>query len=124
MTMRVALLVFTVLIASSADLRLAAAQDSAPASQSALELRQIVGDALAERLDLLTQMNMVVALDTFTPDELAALDNFYSSPVGASVISKMPRMATHLPDMMKAFMPGYLASVKAKIKTEGMEVKL
>jgi hypothetical protein len=178
MTMRLAVLVFCLLISSSADPRPAAAQDEAPASQSAPDLskydpravtaarhyfetpaikagltamtsnmmkamtsaimqqnpqvspadmerlQKIVSDSLAERLDLLTQMNMVAALDTFTPDELVALDNFYSSPIGASVVSKMPQMAKRLPDMMKAFMPDYLASIKAKVKAEGMELKL
>jgi hypothetical protein len=180
MTMRGAVLLLMLLIAFPADLRLAAAEDAAPATPSALELRlskydpravtaarhyfetpairvgltamtsnmtkamansilqqnpqlpvekveqlqKIIGAALAERMDLLTEMNMIAALDTFTPDELVALDNFYSSPVGASVIGKMPQMMAHLPDMVKAIMPDYLAAVKTAIKAQGLELKL
>jgi len=88
------------------------------------DVKSIVGAALTERLDLLLQMNMLIALDIFTTDELVALDKFYSSPEGTSIISKMPKVAEQLPVVMQKIMPDYLADVKNRIHAKGMELKL
>jgi len=88
------------------------------------EVKSIVSSALTERLDLLLQMNMLIALDTFTTDELVALDKFYSSPEGTSIMGKMPKVAEQLPAVMQKIMPDYLADVKNRIQAKGVELKL
>ena len=88
------------------------------------KVQQVVSDAMKERLTLLQQMSMVVALDTFTTDEMVALDAFYSSPEGSSVLGKMPRIAAQMPAMMQTIMPDYLNEIKAKLKASGTELKL
>ena len=86
--------------------------------------RKAIGEATRDRLDLIMQMSMIVALDTLSTDELVALDNFYSSPVGASIIAKMPKMTRALPAMMQTIMPDYMNDVKARLKGTGAELKL
>ena len=88
------------------------------------QAKKAIGDATRERLDLILQMSMVVALDTLSTDELVALDKFYSSPVGASIIAKMPKMTKALPAMMQTIMPDYMNDVKARLKSAGAELKL
>lgn len=86
--------------------------------------RKAIGEATRDRLDLIMQMSMIVALDTLSTDELVALDNFYSSPQGSSIIAKMPRIAKALPAMMQTIMPDYMNDVKTRLKGTGAELKL
>lgn len=87
-------------------------------------LQSIAGEVMKERIDLLLEMNMVIALDAFTTGELVALDGFYSSPEGQQILVKMPKMTAQLPAIMKGIMPSYLAEVKAKMKANGAELRL
>jgi hypothetical protein len=105
-------------------LGLVSQQNPGIAPDQLVKVQKIVGDAMKERLDLLQQMSMVVALDTFSTDELVALDKFYSSPEGASVLGKMPKLAAQMPAMMQAIIPDYLNDVKTKLKASGTELKL
>ena len=101
------------------------AQQNPDLSPQQLEqARKAISEATRDRLDLIMQMSMIVALDTLTTDELVALDTFYSSPQGAGIISKMPKIAQALPAMMQAIMPGYMNDVKARLKGTGAELKL
>jgi hypothetical protein len=109
---------------NNAMLGLIAKQNAGLTPDQANRVKQVVGDALKERLDLLTQMNMVVALDTFSTDEIVALDKFYSSPEGVAILSKMPKMMQQLPAMMQTIMPDYLNEVKTKLKASDPELKL
>ena len=88
------------------------------------KVQKIVGDAMKDRLDLLQQMTMVVALDTFSTDEIVALDKFYSSPEGTAVLTKMPKLAAQMPAMMQTIMPDYLNDIKTRLKASGTELKL
>jgi hypothetical protein len=92
--------------------------------EQANRAKQVIGDAMKARLDLLIQMNMIVALDTFSTDELVALDGFYSSREGSAIVAKMPKMMRQLPAMMQAFMPDYMKEVKEKLKASNPELKL
>jgi hypothetical protein len=92
--------------------------------EQAAKVEVAVSDALKVRLDLLLRMNMVAALDTFSTDELVAMDKFYSSPEGASILQKMPKLSAQLPAMMRAFVPDYMNDVKARLKTSSPELKL
>ena len=88
------------------------------------DIQRVVGDAVKERLGLLTQMNMVVALDTFSTEELVAMDAFYTSPTGAGILAKLPKMMSHLPGMIQAIMPDYMSEVKTKLQVAHPELKL
>jgi hypothetical protein len=62
-------------------------------------------------------VTMIAALEVLTKDELIALDQFYSSPVGQSVLSKMPQVMNSLPAMMQVV-------IRAKLKAKGMDLRL
>ena len=103
---------------------LVAQQNPNLSPQQLEKMRTVIGQATRDRLDLMLQMSMVVALDTQSTDELVALDNFYSSPTGAGILAKMPKIAQSLPAMMRTIMPDYLNDVKARLKQNGAELKL
>lgn len=84
----------------------------------------IATGSIGDRLDILTQMSMVAALDTLTTSELVALDKFYSSPEGLSIVAKMPQIGDKMPEIMKAVMPAYVDEVKTKLKAADPELKL
>ena len=103
---------------------LVAQQNPSLSPQQLDKMRKIIGDATRDRLDLILQMSMVSALDTFSTQEIVALDNFYSSPEGAGILAKMPKLAKALPAMMHTIMPDYMADVKARLKQNGAELRL
>ena len=77
-----------------------------------------------DKLDLLIDLSMISALEVFSKDELIALDEFYSTPVGQSVQAKMPQLVARLPATMQVVMPLVIEDMRAKLKTNGLEVKL
>jgi len=87
-------------------------------------VRDATQEALNTRLDLVIDMAMTAALEIFSKDELIALDQFYSSPVGQSVITKMPQVMNRLPAMMQVLMPLMLEDVRAKMKAKGKDLRL
>ncbi|HEX3497453.1 MAG TPA: DUF2059 domain-containing protein [Methylocella sp.] len=87
-------------------------------------VRDATQEALSTRFDLVIDMAMTAALEVFSKDELIALDQFYSSPVGQSVITKMPQVMNRLPAMMQVLMPLMLEDVRAKMKAKGKDLRL
>jgi hypothetical protein len=85
---------------------------------------EVVQEAVTARLDLMTDMAMIAVLEVYTKEELIALDQFYSSPVGQSVITKMPQVMNRLPAMMQVLVPLMLDDLRAKIKAKGMDLRL
>jgi uncharacterized protein len=103
----------------------AAIQQSNPtiegaAKRDALDVAQ---SAVSAKIELITDLSMVNALEVFSKDELIALDQFYSSPTGQSVMTKMPQVMAKLPSMMQVVMPLLLDDVRAKLKAKGLELK-
>jgi Uncharacterized protein conserved in bacteria (DUF2059) len=88
------------------------------------EAVQAAQEAVSARLDLMTDMGMVAALEVVSKKELIALDQFYSSPLGQSVEIKMPQVLGRLPAMMQVIMPLMLEDVRAKMKAKGKELHL
>jgi hypothetical protein len=85
------------------------------------QVKKVVDDSSADLVDLLMPMHIIAALDIYTPDELVALDDFYSSPLGASVLKKTPQLAAQAPAIIQAVMPRYLTSLQARLKAAGLE---
>jgi hypothetical protein len=105
-------------------LGLVSQQNPGLSQQQLTDVGQVVQQAMTDRLDLLIQMSMLVALDTFTTDELVAMDRFYSSPEGSGILAKMPKLAAQMPAMIQTIMPDYLNDIKTKMKEKGTELKL
>jgi hypothetical protein len=88
------------------------------------EALQAAEESVTSKLDLMTEMNMVAALEVFSKDEIVALDQFYSSPVGQSVMTKLPQVMSRLPAMMQVLMPLMVDDLRAKMKAKGKDLKL
>ena len=84
---------------------------------------KILDDAMRQNFDYLIGLNTVVALRTFSKEELVAMDTFYSSAMGQRILSKMPQLSKSMPSVMHSFLPKYLASVKEDMKAEGVGAK-
>jgi hypothetical protein len=61
------------------------------------EKKRVVLEVVQEAVDLMIDMAMIAVLEVYTKEEFIALDQFYSSPVGQSVITKMPQVMNRLP---------------------------
>jgi hypothetical protein len=85
---------------------------------------QLAQEAVTDKLDLLIDLGMISALEVLSKDELIALDQFYSTPVGQSIQMKMPQLTARLPATMQVVMPLVIEDMRAKLKTNGLEVKL
>ena len=103
--------------------QLARQNPSAPPEKLA-QFKTIAAQSLKARSELILDMDLVNTLQSFTPAEVVALDTFYSSPEGASILSKMPKVMAALPNMVRSILPGYFADVEAKVKAAGGEFKL
>ncbi|MDR3462875.1 MAG: DUF2059 domain-containing protein [Beijerinckiaceae bacterium] len=99
-------------------------QNPSLSAEQLAKIQTIVRDSMNERLDLILEMSMVVALDTMTTPEIVALDQFYSSPLGSSIIAKLPQIAARMPSIMQAVMPDYINDIKTKLKAANPELKL
>ena len=84
----------------------------------------VVQETLNDKLDLMIDLSMISALEVLSKDELIAIDKFYSSPVGQSVLVKMPQVMNRLPAMMQVIMPGLLEDMRTKMKANGLDVKI
>ncbi len=101
-----------------------AKQNPSATPEKLSQFKALATQSLKARAELILDMDMVNALQSFTPAELMALDTFYSSPEGASILSKMPKVMAALPNMVRSILPGYFADVEAKVKAAGGEFKL
>ncbi len=72
------------------------------------------------QMDLLVGLNMVAALQTLTREQLLAMDQFYTSPMGQSILVKMPQLNKRLPGIFEAFLPKYSEAVETEIKAAGL----
>ena len=79
-----------------------------------------VDKAAQANLDLLIGLNMVAALETMSREQLLALDQFYTSQMGQSILSKMPMLNQRLPGIFQAFMPTFSDGVEAQMKAVGL----
>jgi uncharacterized protein len=103
------------LVANAEKARGAALSDSDKAKVYAA-----VNKALADNYDYMMSINMLAALEVLSKDQLVALDQFYSSPVGQSILDKMPQVGQRLPVMLRSFMPKFMASVQENMKSAGL----
>ena len=81
-----------------------------------MKLLAVLNRAMNENFDFLLRLNMVAALETLSTEQLVALDQFYSSPVGQGILDKMPKVSQRMPAIMQVFAPKFLGSVQALIE--------
>ncbi|THD47426.1 MAG: DUF2059 domain-containing protein [Bradyrhizobium sp.] len=82
---------------------------------------------LLENSDVIEQAAIVVMLEVFSKDELIALQQFYSSPVGTEVLKKMPSVMGRMSDitqlMQTYIVPRALDSAVSSLRASGVQVK-
>ncbi len=84
--------------------------------------------ALVDNAEVLEQASILLMLDIFTKEELVALDQFYSSPVGAGILKKLPIMMGRMPEIMQVvqtyIVPRALEAAVSRLRERGVEVKI
>jgi hypothetical protein len=84
--------------------------------------------ALVDSAPVLEEASILMMLDIFNKDELIALDKFYSSPVGASIVKKIPIMMGRMPELMQTMQaqvfPRAFAAARDQMKQNGVDVKI
>ncbi len=68
---------------------------------------------MSETFPFLIELNIVAAVEVLSKDQLIALDQFYNSPMGQSILDKMPLIGQRLPAILQVFLPKFTASVQA-----------
>jgi hypothetical protein len=84
------------------------------------KINAAVEKAAQANIDLLIGLNMIAALETMSREQLLALDQFYTSQMGQSILSKMPTLNQRLPGIFQAFMPNFSDRVEAEVKAAGL----
>jgi hypothetical protein len=84
--------------------------------------------ALIDNEQVIEQASMILMLEIYSKDELLALNQFYSSPVGAGILKKMPTMMARMPEVMRLMqtyvVPRAVESAREALKARGVEVKI
>jgi hypothetical protein len=84
--------------------------------------------ALVDNADVINHAVVMALLETFSPDEIVALDKFNSTPMGQSILKKFPIISQKLGEarrlMPDEIVPKAIEAAKAKLKVEGVEVKM
>ncbi len=84
--------------------------------------------AFVDQAPVLEQATILLMLDIFSKDELTALNQFYSSPVGAGILQKMPAMMGRMPEVMQLVqtyvLPRALETARAHMQKNGVDVKI
>lgn len=79
----------------------------------------------AEFFEKIAIINM---LDIYTPEEIIAIDKFYSSDIGRSMLKKMPQMMARMPQMvemmMKQIVPQALGEAQKALKAKGKDIRI
>jgi hypothetical protein len=74
------------------------------------------------------KFTIVTMLDVFTVEEIIAVDNFYSSDVGRSMLKKMPQVMAQVPQlfdlMQKQIFPLALAEAQKALKAKGKDIRI
>jgi hypothetical protein len=81
-----------------------------------------------DHADFYEKFTIVMMLDIFTPEEIIAVDKFYSSDVGRSMLKKMPQMMARIPQlfeaMQKTIVPLALEEARKALKAKGKDIRI
>ncbi|MCA3634278.1 MAG: DUF2059 domain-containing protein [Methylobacterium sp.] len=84
--------------------------------------------ALVESAPVIEKWTILNMLEVLTTEEVIAADKFYSTPVGKSLMAKMPQMMARMPQMMglmeQTFIPAGIAAAQAKLRKLGKDFKI
>ncbi|MGO9743077.1 MAG: DUF2059 domain-containing protein [Roseiarcus sp.] len=84
--------------------------------------------AMVDNSAVLEQAAELTVLEAFSKDELAALAQFYASPIGAKILQKAPAIMTRLPQilglMQTYVVPKATQAAEAALRARSVEVKM
>ncbi len=83
-----------------------------------------VKSAFVDNAQAIEDASILLMMDIFDKDELVALGKFYSSPIGASIMSKMPKMMERMPTLLSSIVPRAIKDAQEKMKKNGLDVKI
>ncbi len=83
-----------------------------------------VKSAFVDNAQAIEDASILMMMDIFDKDELVALGKFYSSPIGASIMSKMPKMMERTPTLLSSIVPRAIKDAQEKMKKNGLDVKI
>jgi hypothetical protein len=81
-----------------------------------------------DNADFYQKFTIVTMLDIFTAEEIIAVDKFYSSDVGRSMLKKMPQIMARVPQMFeimqKQIFPLALEEAQKALKAKGKDIRI
>jgi len=84
--------------------------------------------ALMDNTEALEHMTALMLLESFDPDEVEAMDNFYASPIGMRILAKTPAYMAKIPYVTdffrKTIVPEALRQTQAALKAHGKDIKI
>ncbi len=84
--------------------------------------------AFVDNADIVQDYYLIMWLEIFSKDELVAMNQFYSSQVGSSILKKMPMMMGRMPELMHLtqtyIVPRALAAARNSMKARGVEITI
>lgn len=84
--------------------------------------------ALVDSAPVIEKWTILNMLEVLTTEEIVAADQFYSSPIGKRLLTKMPELMARMPQMMglmeQTMIPAGLQAAQAKLRAKGVEVKI
>jgi hypothetical protein len=88
--------------------------DSAKMQKAMTIVIQVDQDYMPRILDATAQ----AYAEVFTTEELTAMDNFYESPVGQSMLAKTPQVMARVMPKVAGFMPDMMAETQKRVCAE------
>jgi hypothetical protein len=84
--------------------------------------------ALVDNADIIQKYSMLMMLDVYTKEELLALNQFYSSAVGSSILKKMPILIIRRGELIHLvqtyIVPRALQAARNSMKARGVEINI
>jgi len=84
--------------------------------------------AFIDGAPVLEQATVIIMLEVLSKDEIVALNQFYSSPIGREILGKMPVVMGRMPELMavmeKYVIPDALEAARATMKKGGVDVRI
>lgn len=84
--------------------------------------------ALVDSAPILEKWTILNMLEVLNTEEIMAAEKFYATPVGKSIMAKMPQLMARMPQMMglmeQTFIPAGIEAAQAKLRGLGKNIKI
>jgi hypothetical protein len=91
-------------------------------------LETFLKSAFVDDGPIIEQASILLMLEILSKDEIVAVNQFYSSPMGQQILKKMPIYLSRMPEVMGVIqtyiIPRALDAAHARMKKDGVDVQL